>query len=76
MQDRQLSLSSLFKKKTIHNAFRRFSCFTEKNLFTEGDNSILEELLPFGKGPKTREAKSCFQQNSLDHGQVNSNLLD
>ena len=41
----------------------------------EGTNSFLEELLPFGKGLKNREAKSYFQQNSLDHGQVNSNFL-
>ena len=75
MQERQLSLFSLFKKP-IHNALRRFSFFTEKKLFTEGANSFLEELLPFRKRLKTREAKSCFQQNSLDHGQVNSNLLD
>ena len=60
--------------KKIHNAFRRF--FTEKKLFTERANSFLEELLPFRKRLKTREAKSCFQQDSLDHGQVNSNLLD
>ena len=53
--------------KPINNAFRRFSLFTEKNLFMEGANSFLEELLPFGKRLKTREAKSCFQQNSLDH---------
>ena len=56
--------------------FGVFSCFTEKNLFTEGANSFLEELLSFGKGLKTREAKSFFKQNSLDHGQVNSNFLD
>ena len=74
MQERQLSFSSLFKKP-VHNAFMRFSCFTEKN-FMEGANSFLEELLPFGKRLKTREAKSCFQQNSLDHKQVNSNFLD
>ena len=48
----------------------------KKNLFTERANSFLEELLMFGKGLKTRETKSCFQQNALDHGQVNSNLLD
>ena len=59
MQERQLSLSSLFKKP-VHNAFRRFSFFTEKNLFMEGANSFLGELLPFGKGLKTREAKSLF----------------
>ena len=27
MPERQLSLSSLFKKKTVHNAIRHFSCF-------------------------------------------------
>ena len=73
MQERQLSLSSLFKNPSI---MPLGIFFTEKNLFTEGANSFLEELLPFGKRLKTREAKSCFQQNSLDHGQVNSNLLD
>ena len=30
MQERQLLLSSLFKKP-VHNAVRRFSCFLEKN---------------------------------------------
>ena len=75
MQERQLSLSSLFKNPSIM-PFRHFSFFIEKKLFTEGANSFLEELLPFGKRLKTREAKSCFQQNSLDYGQVNSNLLD
>ena len=74
MQERQLSLSSLFKKKSIMPLGVFF--FTEKKLFTERANSFLEELLPFRKRLKTREAKSCFQQNSLDHGQVNSNLLD
>ena len=27
VQERQLSLSSLFKKKLVHNAVRRFSCY-------------------------------------------------
>ena len=30
MQKRQLLLSSLFKKKNVHNAVRHFSCFSEK----------------------------------------------
>ena len=41
----------------------------------EGADSFLEELLLFGKEPKAREVESCFQQNALDHGQVNSDLL-
>ena len=53
-----------------------FLFLQKKKLFTEGANFFLEELLPFRKRLKTREAKSCFQQNSLDHGQVNSKLLD
>ena len=68
MQERQLSLSSLFKNPSIMPlGVFFFFFFTEKNLFMEGTNSFLEELLPFGKRLKTREATSCFQQNSLDH---------
>ena len=76
MQERQLSLSSLFKKNPSIMSLGVFHFLQKKKMFTEGANSFLEELLPFRKRLKTREAKSCFQQNSLDHGQVNSNLLD
>ena len=44
--------------------------FKEKNLFMEGAKSFLAELLLFGKGLKTRKAKSCFQQNALDQNKL------
>ena len=71
MQERLFSLSSLLKNLSIISLGVLFSCLKEKNLFTEGTDSFLAELLLFGKGLKTREMKSSF----VDHGQVNSNLL-